>query len=192
MTLGLWDDGVAEDPAARAAPDAALELEAGRAALVDGAFDQAALRFAIALRFAPALAPAVLEATAGARAPSVSIVRGDAYRLAGHEMEARESYLVAANGGLPERRRRARVKAAKAGAASTDSDIAPLDDAEADTEALTAEETQPEANEVAATEGDVEADVEAGGAVITETDEAADIAAEATDPPAETPDEPPA
>jgi hypothetical protein len=192
MTLGLWDDGVAEDPAARAAPDAALELEAGRAALVDGAFDQAALRFAIALRFAPALAPAVLEATAGARAPSVSIVRGDAYRLAGHEMEARESYLVAANGGLPERRRRARVKAAKAGAASTDSDIAPLDDAEADTEALTAEETQPEANEAAATEGDVEADVEAGGAVITETDEAADIAAEATDPPAETPDEPPA
>jgi hypothetical protein len=195
MTLGLWDDGLTEDPAARDAPDAALELEAGRAALVDGAFDQAALRFAIALRFAPALAPAVLEATAGARAPSVSIVRGDAYRLAGHEMEAREAYLVAANGGLPERRRRVRVKAAKAGTASTDSDIAPLDDVGPDTEALTAEETQPEAIE---TPG-IEADVEADGALITEgaeaTDTAAettDTAAEAADPPAETPDEPPA
>lgn len=130
MTLGLWDDGVEPDPATRELPDPAVELEAGMAALVAGRFDEAALRFGIALRFAPALAPAVLEATASARASSLSVVRGDAYRLAGHEMEAREAYLVAAHGGLPERRRRVRVRAAKPGAATTDSDIAPLENAD--------------------------------------------------------------
>jgi hypothetical protein len=183
MTLGLWDDGVPEDPAARDAPDAALELEAGRAALVAGALDEAALRLSIALRFAPALAPAVLEATAGTRAPSVSIVRGDAYRLAGYEMEARESYLVAAHGGLPERRRRARVKAAKAGAASTDSDVAPLDDVEADTEPTTTEANDPEAAEPEAAEPEA-AEPDAAEPEATE--------AEAPDPSAETPGDPPA
>jgi len=129
MTLGLWDDGVSEEPGQRDMPEAAKELEAGRAALVAGVLDEAALRFGIALRFAPALAPAVLEATAGARDPRLSIVRGDAYRLVGYEMEAREAYLVAAHGGLPERRRRARTRSAKAGAATTDSAVTPPGDA---------------------------------------------------------------
>jgi len=40
------------------------------------------------------------------------MVRGDAYRLAGHEDEAREAYLAAARGGLPERRRRSRTRPA--------------------------------------------------------------------------------
>jgi hypothetical protein len=82
-------------------------------ALVAGRHDEAALRFAIALRLAPAIAPAILEATAGARVPGLMIVRGDAYRLAGHENEAREAYLVAAHGGLPERRRRVRSQSSK-------------------------------------------------------------------------------
>lgn len=136
MTLGLWAEDVMEDPGARDAPDAALELEAGRVALVAGSLDAAAFHFGIALRFAPALAPAVLEATAGARAPSLSVVRGDAYRLAGHEMEAREAFLAAAHGGLPERRHRVRVKAARPGAASTDSDIAPLEASDDETDAI--------------------------------------------------------
>ena len=79
-------------------------------ALVAGSFDEAALRFGLALRLAPALAPAVLEATEGARASSLSVVRGDAYRLAGHEAEARQAYAVAARGGLPERRSKVRVR----------------------------------------------------------------------------------
>jgi hypothetical protein len=127
MTLGLWDDDAAEEPGSRDLPDAALELEAGHAALVAGDLETAALKFGVALRFAPALAPAVLEATAGARVASLSMVRGDAYRLTGHELEAREAYLVAANGGLPERRKRKRIKTSKAGAGSTDSDLAPLE-----------------------------------------------------------------
>ena len=38
------------------------------------------------------------------------VVRGDAYRLAGHEPEARQAYAIAANGGLPERRSRVRPR----------------------------------------------------------------------------------
>jgi hypothetical protein len=112
MTLGLWADDPPEEPGARDLPEPALELEAGRTALVAGKFNEAVLHFGLALRVAPALAPAVLEATAGARAPNLLIVRGDAYRLAGHEDEAREAYLAAARGGLPERRRRSRTRPA--------------------------------------------------------------------------------
>ena len=110
VTRGFWDEDIEEDPAARDAPDPALELEAGKAALVAGALDEAALRFGIALRLAPALAPAILEATAGARVPSLIVLRGDAHRVAGHEMEAREAYMIASHGGLPERRKRSRVR----------------------------------------------------------------------------------
>ena len=110
MTLGLWDDEPAEEPNADDLFEPALELEAGRTALVAGRFDEAVLHFGLALRIAPALAPAVLEATAGSRAPSLLMIRGDAYRLAGHEDEARDAYLAAARGGLPERRRRPRTR----------------------------------------------------------------------------------
>jgi hypothetical protein len=108
--LGFWDGDEVEDDDTAAQPDPAQEFESGRLALVAGSFDVAALRFSLALRLAPALAPAVLEATEGARAPSLSVVRGDAYRLAGHESEARQAYAVAAHGGLPERRAKVRVR----------------------------------------------------------------------------------
>ena len=104
MTLGFWDGDGRRRAGRASCPDPAAELEAGRTALVAGALDEAALRFGLALRLAPALAPAVLEATEGARSVGLSIVRGDAYRLAGHEAEARQAYAVAARGGPPERR----------------------------------------------------------------------------------------
>ena len=90
--------------------DPAHEFELGRAALIAGAVDEAGFRFGLALRLAPALAPAVLEATEGARAATLMVVRGDAYRLAGREPEARQAYAIAANGGLPERRSRVRPR----------------------------------------------------------------------------------
>jgi hypothetical protein len=122
MTLGFWDaDEVEEDPAGNQ-PDPAAEFEAGRVALVAGSFDEAALRFGLALRLAPALAPAVLEATEGARASVLSVVRGDAYRLAGHESEARQAYAIAARGGLPERRAKVRVRPRPIPVASDDDD----------------------------------------------------------------------
>jgi hypothetical protein len=108
MTLGLWDADEGNEAAAPAQTDPADELEAGRAALVAGHVDEASLHFGLALRLAPALAPAVLEATDGVRGPELMLVRGDAYRLAGHETEAQQAYAVAAQGGLLERRKTTR------------------------------------------------------------------------------------
>jgi hypothetical protein len=105
LTLGLWEADEGSEPAAAVQADPADELEAGRAALVAGHIDEAALRFGLALRLAPALAPAVLEATDGVRGPELILVRGDAYRLAGHETEAQQAYAIAAQGGLLERRK---------------------------------------------------------------------------------------
>jgi len=110
MTLGFWDNDAVDDDATTGDSDPAREFEAGRQALVAGSFDEAALRFGLALRLAPAFAPTVLEATEGARASSLSVVRGDAYRLAGHETEARQAYAVAGRGGLPERRSKVRAR----------------------------------------------------------------------------------
>jgi hypothetical protein len=108
MTLGFWDNDSDPDPASGELPDPANELEAGRAALVAGKHDEAALRLGIALRMAPALAPVILEATEGARSAVITVLRGDAYRLAGHELEAQRAYTLAAHGGLADRRRRPR------------------------------------------------------------------------------------
>jgi len=110
MTLGFWDSEEVEADDGVTPPDPAREFEVGRQALVAGSFEEAALRFGLALRLAPALAPAVLEATEGARASGLFVVRGDAYRLAGHEAEARQAYAIAARGGLPERRSRVRAR----------------------------------------------------------------------------------
>ncbi len=131
MTLGFWDDDESIEPAPIGLPEPGAALEAGRAALVAGSLDEAALHLGIALRLAPALAPAVLEATAGARGPSVAIVRGDAYRLAGHEAEARNAYADAARGGPPERRKRARIKPPKPAAATEAVDEVAATDANA-------------------------------------------------------------
>jgi len=116
QTPGFWDvDGGAE-PVAPGLPDPVEELEAAARALAMGALDEAALRFALTLRLAPALAPAVLEATegtlgtggavgSGPAGPALSVVRGDAFRLVGLETEARRAYAMAAWSGARDRRR---------------------------------------------------------------------------------------
>lgn len=149
MTLGLWDGDEVEDDVATAAPDPAQEFEAGRVALVGGSVDEAALRFGLALRLAPALAPAVLEATEGARASSLSVVRGDAYRLAGHEKEALQSYAVAARGGLPERRAAVRVrpKPKPVAASADDADVADATEADEAGESDAPEVVEAEADD---------------------------------------------
>ena len=80
---GLWDDAPGVD-----LPDPQLALEAGRSALRDGRIAAGALHLALALRLAPALAPAVLDALAPYDAPELALVKGDAYRLVGHERDA--------------------------------------------------------------------------------------------------------
>ncbi len=95
----LWTSTAgAPDPVPARLPDPALELDAARADLVAGRIDAAAVRLAVALRFGPALAPAVLDVAAGHAGPAMDLVRGDAYRLVGHERDARVAYAAAAGG----------------------------------------------------------------------------------------------
>ena len=118
VTPGFWDVDGGVEPVAPELPDPTEELDAAARALAAGALDEAALRFALTLRLAPALAPAVLEATAGilgaggaagsgAAGPALSVVRGDAFRLVGLEMEAHRAYAMAAWSGARDRRRAA-------------------------------------------------------------------------------------
>jgi tetratricopeptide (TPR) repeat protein len=106
QTPGFWDADAGADLAAAELPDPVAELDAGRAALVAGAVDEAALRLGLVLRLAPALAPAVLDATEGLSSPMISIVRGDAYRLVGFDLEARRAFAAAAWSGARDRRGR--------------------------------------------------------------------------------------
>jgi hypothetical protein len=105
VTPGFWDADASEDPGTPDLPDPAEELEAGRRALVAGSVAEASLRFALTLRLAPALAPAVLEATEGGVGPALNVVRGDAFRLVGLEAEARRAFAMAAWSGSRDRRR---------------------------------------------------------------------------------------
>jgi hypothetical protein len=79
-------------------PAGDTELDLGRASLEAGDPDEAAVRLGIALRVAPALAPAVLDVVAGRTERSLVLVRGDAYRLVGREIEAQRAYAEAARG----------------------------------------------------------------------------------------------
>lgn len=104
--VGFWDSDGGNGKSLDALPDPAGELDAARAALAAGALDEAVLRFGLALRLAPALAPAILEATDGISGPAVSVIRGDAYRQVGLETEAKRAYAAAAWSGERDRRGR--------------------------------------------------------------------------------------
>jgi hypothetical protein len=80
-------------------PAGDTELDLGRAALEGGEADEAAVRLGLVLRVAPALAPAVLELIEGRTERGLALVRGDAYRLVGREIEARRAFTEAARGG---------------------------------------------------------------------------------------------
>ena len=79
-------------------PAGDTELDLGRALLDAGDPDEAAVRLGIALRIVPAMAPAVLDLVVGRTERSLVLVRGDAYRLVGREIEAQRAYAEAARG----------------------------------------------------------------------------------------------
>ena len=113
-TIGLWEatasgdaPGVAHDLAADVEaedrhdhgddlPIGDAELDLGRAALDAGDPDEAAVRLGLVLRVSPALAPAVLDLIEGRTERGLALVRGDAYRLVGRELEARRAFVEAA------------------------------------------------------------------------------------------------
>jgi hypothetical protein len=82
-------------------PDGALALERGRVALAAGDDQGAAVQLSIALRASPMLAQAVVDALAGRAGATLELVRGDAYRLMGHESEARRAFAAADRAATP-------------------------------------------------------------------------------------------
>jgi hypothetical protein len=102
---GLWDEDLAAEAEAQAEAQAKVDaelptgeeaLEDGRAALEAGDVVGAAVRLALVLRIAPALAPAILDIVGDRHDPALALVRGDAYRAVGRELEARQAYADAA------------------------------------------------------------------------------------------------
>jgi hypothetical protein len=158
LTLGFWEPDGSDDALGPGQPDPGSEVEAARAALIDGALDDATLRFGLALRLAPALAPAVLEATDGVSTPAMNVVRGDAYRLVGLETEARRAYAAAAWSGARDRRHHAERQAAT-GDRPGDAPVA-LETDEPETDEL--ETDEPETVEDGQLPMDVEADPHPG------------------------------
>ncbi len=103
--IGLWDEGLAAEAEAEAEVQAVIDaslptgheaLDEGRASLEAGDVTNAALQLALVLRIAPALAPAVLDLIGDRHDPALALLRGDAYRLVGREIDARRAYADAA------------------------------------------------------------------------------------------------
>lgn len=85
-----------EDPEIESARfDPREELDAARDELADGEDVSAVVRLAIVLRFEPSLAPAILEIVAQHADPMFALLRGDAYRIVGRELDAQRAYDVA-------------------------------------------------------------------------------------------------
>jgi hypothetical protein len=93
----LWGDEDEPAPPAAALDPTAL-FHSGRVALEAGRADEAATALILAMRAAPALAPAVLDVLAGRGEPLLALVRGDAQRIVGREAEALRDHAAAASG----------------------------------------------------------------------------------------------
>ncbi len=87
---------VAATPEAAAAADPQAAYAAGSDALAAGDRDGAALHLAVALRLSPALAPAILSTVGGTPGPAYDMLRGDAFRIVGHQSDALRCYAAAA------------------------------------------------------------------------------------------------
>ena len=95
----LWGDDAAGSAAAvEDALDPTTLFHRGRVALEAGQAPEAATGLLLALRASPGLAPAVLDLLAGRSEPILVLVRGDAQRIVGHEIEAMRDHAAAAGG----------------------------------------------------------------------------------------------
>jgi hypothetical protein len=76
-------------------PNGATVLDAARRAMEAGDLEAAAVQLALVLRVSPGLAPAVLDVAGSTAGAELDLIRGDAYRLVGHEAEAQRAYASA-------------------------------------------------------------------------------------------------
>ena len=95
----IWgDDAAAAVPAVDDAVDPATLFHQARVALEAGQAAEAATGLILALRASPGLAPAILDLLAGRSESILALVRGDAQRVVGREVEAMRDHAVAAGG----------------------------------------------------------------------------------------------
>ena len=92
----LWGDEAAVRPPDDEAIDPTVLFHGARIALDEGRTSEAATGLILALRASPGLAPAVLDLLSGRSEPILSLVRGDAQRIVGREVEAMRDHAVAA------------------------------------------------------------------------------------------------
>ncbi|MEA2519291.1 MAG: hypothetical protein QOF49_1371 [Chloroflexota bacterium] len=93
----LWgDDADGGDAAAGDALDPTAVFHVGRVALEEGRPADAATGFILAMRSTPGLAPAILDMLTGRNDPILVLVRGDAERIVGREVEAMRDHATAA------------------------------------------------------------------------------------------------
>jgi hypothetical protein len=78
-------------------PNGPTVLDAARRAIEAGDHEAAAVQLALVLRVSPGLAPAVLDVAGSTAGAGLDLIRGDAYRLVGHEAEAQRAYASAAS-----------------------------------------------------------------------------------------------
>ena len=131
--------GVGSAPSDAVAADPHAAFAAGTEALAEGDRDAAALYLAVTLRLSPSLAPAILASVGGTPGPAFDLLRGDAFRLVGHESDARRAYAAVARS-LGERRERDRLDAADAEARA---DAEPGPDAGSESDADSCADVEP-------------------------------------------------
>jgi hypothetical protein len=95
---GFWDAEYGRPAGEPDLPEPHGQIAAAKAAIADGRHAAAAIHLAVALRLTAGLAPTVLELIEASerRTAELELVRGDAYRVVGHELEARRAYGAAA------------------------------------------------------------------------------------------------
>jgi hypothetical protein len=94
----LWGDEPVgtEGGSSGAAADAGVLFRQARAALDDGRAADGAAALILALRASPSIAPAVRDLLAGRSEAILAVVRGDASRLVGHDVDAMRDHAAAA------------------------------------------------------------------------------------------------
>lgn len=98
----LWgDEAAGVDAAVGDLLDPTVLFHGARVALEAGQAAEAATGLILALRASPGLAPAVLDLLAGRGEPILALVRGDAQRIVGREVEAMRDHAEAAGGVAP-------------------------------------------------------------------------------------------
>ena len=90
--LRIWDIPGEPITAEPELPEPEAELDRGRECLTSGDIGAAAAHLAVVLRLGPSLAPVVLDLVMDRTERGLALVRGDAYRLVGRELDARRAF----------------------------------------------------------------------------------------------------